>query len=132
MSRKAIAFLDLAATDLAHAKANLRTFPRHAAFTLQQASEKIIKAILSADGVAFPGTSHQLDDLVSRIPGANPFRADLLALSHLTSAATRYRYPTPHGDVPQDPPSTEMVEDLETLQLLLPEVRAWLRERKQR
>jgi HEPN domain-containing protein len=130
MSRKAIAFLDLAAADLAHAKANLRAFPRHAAFTLQQASEKIIKAILSAEGVAFPGTSHQLDDLVSRISAENPFRADLLGLGHLTSAATRYRYPTPRGDVPENPPAAEMAEDLQTLQLLLPEVRAWLRERE--
>lgn len=128
MSRKAAAFLDLAATDLAHAKANLGSFPRHAAFTLQQAAEKIIKAILSVENVAFPGTSHQLDDLVSRIPATNPFRADLLALGHLTSAATRYRYPTPRGDVPEDPSSAEMAEDLATIELLLPEVRAWLRE----
>lgn len=130
MSRKAVAFLDLATADLAHAKANLRAFPRHAAFTLQQACEKIVKAILSAEGVAFPATSHQLDALVSRISGQNPFRADLLGLSHLTSAATRYRYPTPRGDVPADPPVGEMAEDLQSLQLLLPEVRAWLRERK--
>lgn len=130
MSRKAIAFLDLAAADLAHAKANLRAFPRHAAFTLQQAAEKIIKAILSAERAAFPGASHQLDDLVSRISAQNPFRADLLGLSHLTSAATRYRYPTPRGDVPADPPAAEMAEDLKTLQLLLPEVRAWLRKRE--
>ncbi|MGH7125515.1 MAG: HEPN domain-containing protein [Stellaceae bacterium] len=130
MSRKAGAFLDLAATDLAHAKANLRAFPRHAAFTLQQAAEKIIKAVLSAESVPFLGTSHQLEDLVGRIPEKNPFRADLLALGHLTSAATRYRYPTPRGDVPEDPPAAEMVEDLEALELLLPEVRAWLREGK--
>lgn len=130
MTRKSVAFLDLAATDLAHAKANLRAFPRHAAFTIQQAAEKIIKAILSAEGVAFPGTSHQLDDLVHRISEKNPFRADLLALGHLTSAATRYRYPTPRGDVPEDPSETEMQEDLETLDLLLPEVRAWLRDGK--
>jgi HEPN domain-containing protein len=128
VNRKAIAFLDLAAADLAHAKANMRGFPRHAAFTLQQASEKIIKGILGAEAIAFPGTSYQLDDLVSRIPLSNPFRADLLALGHLTSAATRYRYPTPRGDVPEDPPATEMAEDLQSLQLLLPEVGAWLRD----
>jgi HEPN domain-containing protein len=130
MSPKAVAFLDLATADLAHAKANLRSFPRHAAFTLQQAAEKIIKAILSAEGAVFPGISHQLDDLVSRIPERNPFRADLLGLGHLTSSATRYRYPTPRGDVPEDPPAAEMREDLATLELLLPEVRAWLRERE--
>jgi HEPN domain-containing protein len=130
MSRKSVAFLDLAATDLAHAKANLHKFPRHAAFTLQQAAEKIIKAVLTAENAMFPGTSHQLDDLVSRIPATNPFRADLLGLGHLTSSATRYRYPTPRGDVPEDPSVAEMKEDLETLELLLPEVRAWLRERK--
>lgn len=130
MSRKAAAFLDLAAADLAHAKANLRNFPRHAAFTLQQAAEKTIKAILSAEKAVFPGMSHQLDDLVHRIPEKNPFRADLLALTHLTSAVTRYRYPTPGGDVPEDPSPAEMAADLATLELLLPEVRVWLRKGK--
>jgi hypothetical protein len=46
----------------------------------------------------------------------------------LTSAATKYRYPTPRGDVPEDPSAEEMATDLRTLDLLLPELRAWLRE----
>jgi HEPN domain-containing protein len=126
MNRKASTFLALAEADLAHAKDNIRSHPRHAAWSIEQAAEKLIKAILTAAGAEYPATSHQLDDLVRRVPAGNPFRPDLLELTRLTPAATRYRYPTPRGDVPEDPPTAEMAEDLERVRLLLPEVRAWL------
>jgi HEPN domain-containing protein len=128
MNRKASTFLALAEQDIGHARDNLRSHPRHAAWSIEQAAEKMVKAVLTAEGADYPATSHQLDDLVRRVTDANPFRADFLELTRLTPAATRYRYPTPRGDIPADPPMAETAEDLERVSLLLPEVRAWLAE----
>ena len=130
MSRKAHTFLALAEDDLAHARDNLVSHPRQAAWSIEQAAEKLIKAVLTTEGVDYPTTSHQLDDLVRRIPETNPFKADFLDLTRLTPAATRYRYPTPRGDLPDDPPMEEMREDLERVRLLLPQVQAWFDERR--
>lgn len=129
MSKKAESLLALAEKDLSHAADNLRAHPRHAAFSVQQAAEKLVKAILEREGVLYPSTSHQLDDLVGRIPATNPFKGDLSPLTRLTSAATKYRYPTARGDVPGDPPAAEIEEDLAAVKLLLPEVRDWIRDK---
>ena len=129
MTKKARSFLTLAKIDLDHARDNLQRHRRQAAWSVEQAAEKMIKAILTVEEIAFPATSHQLDHLVSLIPSDNPFKADLLDLTRLTSAATIYRYPTAGGDVPRDPPEKETTEDLEKIRLLLPEVEDWIRER---
>jgi len=128
MNRKVLSLLDLAARDVAHAQDNLRAHPAHAAWSIQQAAEKMIKAILGQARVSHPATTHQLDVLVALVPAGNPFRADLLDLTRLSASATKYRYPTPSGLVPEDPPLEEMVEDLRKIALLLPEVRAWIEE----
>ena len=122
--------LTLAARDLSHARDNVRKHPSHAAFSLQQAAEKMIKALLETEGVDYPFRSHQLAELVSRVPDGNPFKADLIQLTHLTSAATRYRYPTPSDDVPAEPSAEELQRDLAVLLALLPEIRDWLHERR--
>jgi len=127
--RKAGSLLDLALRDAAHARDNLERHPRHAAFSVAQAAEKMIKAVLVAETVAYPATSHQLDDLVRRLPADNPFKGDFLELTGLSAAATRYRYPTAGGDVPADPDMAEMEKDLHKVELLLPEVREWIADR---
>jgi HEPN domain-containing protein len=126
-ANKIESLLALARKDLLHAEDNVRSHPRHAHFSVQQAAEKMIKAILEREGVSYPATTHQLDDLVSRIPESNPFRGDLLPLTRLTPAATRYRYPTAWGDVPDDPSAQEVADDLAAVKLLLPEVEDWIR-----
>jgi HEPN domain-containing protein len=128
VSKKAESLLSLAEKDLAHAADNARKHPRHAAFSVQQAAEKLIKSVLEKEGVSYPSVSHQLDDLIARVPPSNPFRGDLVPLARLTSAATKYRYPTARGDVPADPPMSEIQEDMATVKALLPEVRDWVRE----
>jgi len=128
VTKKAASLLALAESDLAHAADNLRTHPRRAAFSVQQAAEKMIKAVLEKERVSYPATSHQLDDLVARVPAGNPFEGDFSPLTRLTSAATKYRYPTAWGGVPDDPPIAEIKEDIAAVKLLLPEVRDWLRE----
>ena len=130
MSKKAESLLSLAEKDLSHAADNMRTHPRHAAFSVQQAAEKLIKAILEKEGVSYPSTSHQLDVLVASVPPSNPFKGDLSPLARLTSSATKFRYPTARGDVPDDPEISEIEEDMAAVKLLLPEVRDWLREER--
>jgi HEPN domain-containing protein len=129
VTEKADSFLELAKSDFEHARDNLRKHPRQAAWSLEQAAEKMIKAVLTAEVIDYPVRSHQLDQLVSLIPAENPFKADLLDLTRLTSAATIYRYPTPGGGIPRDPPPADMIEDLRRIELLLPEVMDWIRER---
>lgn len=128
MTNRARSLVALSEKDLAHAVDNRTSHPRHAAFSIQQAAEKMIKAVLEQERVSHPTTSHQLDDLVGRVPPSNPFKADLLPLARLTSAATRYRYPTPRGEVPADPPPRELQEDIAAVRRLLPEVKDWLDE----
>jgi HEPN domain-containing protein len=130
MTKKADSLVDLAEKDISHATDNIGTHPNHAAFSVQQAAEKLIKAVLEQENITYPSTSHQLDDLVGRVPPTNPFKGDLIPLTRLTSAATKYRYPTARGGVPDDPPMSEIVEDLKSVTLLLPEIRDWLREER--
>lgn len=127
MKKKVESLLDLAERDIAHATDNLSSYPAYAAMSVQQAAEKMIKAALEVEGVSYPATSHQLDVLISHVPAANPFKADFAPLARLTSAATRYRYPTPRGEVPEDPPPVETKADMDAVKLLLPEVRDWCR-----
>lgn len=128
MNRKAASLLALAERDIHHAADNVKSHPSHAAMSVQQAAAKMIKAVLEVEGVAYPSTSHQLDLLIGFIPAANPFKGDFAPLARLTSAATKYRYPTPRGDLPPDPPASETKADMEAVKLLLPEVRTWVRQ----
>jgi HEPN domain-containing protein len=130
VKKKVASLLDLAETDLRHAADNLRSHPAHAAMSVQQAAEKMIKAALEVASVSYPATSHQLDLLVSLVPANNPFKGDFAPLARLTAVATKYRYPTARGDVPEDPPASETKADMDAVRLLLPEVRDWARAEK--
>jgi HEPN domain-containing protein len=130
VNKKAESLLRLAENDIGHAADNLRSHPAHAAMSMQQAAEKMIKAVLELENVSYPATSHQLDLLISLVPAINPFKGDFAPLARLTAAATKYRYPTARGDVPEDPPASEIRADLDAVRLLLPEVRDWAREGK--
>ncbi|HLJ63979.1 MAG TPA: HEPN domain-containing protein, partial [Stellaceae bacterium] len=127
MTKRAQSLIVIAEKDLSHATDVLRTHPQHAAFSAQQAAEKLMKAVLEREGVSYPSTTHQLFELVSLIPKTNPFRADLMPLGPLTTAATKYRYPTPRGEAPEDPDPDEIENDLARIRRLLPEIKAWLR-----
>jgi hypothetical protein len=47
--------------------------------------------------------------MVGLVPEQNPVKPQLCALEHLSVYATSYRYTTPTGRIPDDPPP-EMVE----------------------
>ena len=52
---------------------------RYAAFHCQQASEKLIKALLDHRGIEF-GAEHHLDVLVDKLPDADPWKTVLRRL----------------------------------------------------
>jgi HEPN domain-containing protein len=69
---------------------------RFAAFHLQQAAEKLVKAVrlhrrlhVTAD--------HSIARLVEQLPHDDPWRTKLAILEPLTSYATAFRYPSPTG-----------------------------------
>lgn len=89
---------------------------RPAAFHVQQAAEKLLKALLVLAGAAVPKT-HDLDRLI-RLAGADralpASAADQLAA--LTSWATIGRYPEPEEDIA--PTAEEIAEALGLLRML--------------
>lgn len=63
-----LAHADLEAAKLLHAGKN-----RYAIYHCEQAAEKIIKAVLTSEGI-HANIKHQLDEMVKQIPDANPLK----------------------------------------------------------
>lgn len=124
MTSRAAAFLALAREDLAVAKQVCEAFPRHADFAVQQAAEKLVKAVLVLENTAAPPT-HQIGYLAARLPPEHPLRADLVALDDLTPAATMYRYPSPGGRLPRARPQEAIARDINRVAELLERVTGW-------
>jgi HEPN domain-containing protein len=92
-------WLRFAGEDLRQAEAILAQHvfvPRHACWLAQQAAEKAMKAVLVAEGVAFPRT-HDLDHLRTLIPAGRAVSRTAADLSALSEYAVDARYP---GDWP--------------------------------
>lgn len=110
---KAIAaLLRIAAADLADARllAGLRS--RNAPYLCSQAAEKVVKAVLTAEGIhADRSVAHRIDLMVDLLPDANSFKARFRRIERLASYATSYRYPTPAGRIPPIPPAKRSGRD---------------------
>ena len=85
MSDRAESFLALARNDLAAAKTLQVTDPGNAAFHLQQAAEKLVKAALSIEDIPVALT-HQIGALAAMLPDDHPLRADLAAFDPFSSS----------------------------------------------
>lgn len=94
--------------------------PRQAAYFCQQCAEKIVRAILTAEGIPF-GTSHNLGQMAAALDDAHPWRAKLAALDKHSPAATRFRYPSPTGRLFNPPAPDDLRADTEELSRLLVE-----------
>jgi HEPN domain-containing protein len=92
---------DLEAAEVLQAAAN-----RNAAYHLEQAAEKIIKAILTSEG-QHAGIGHQLDAMVRALPDEHPMKKSLGDLVELQAFATTFRYGTPVGRVQPPLPATD-------------------------
>ncbi|MBI5131474.1 MAG: HEPN domain-containing protein [Rhodopseudomonas palustris] len=114
MSSAAGSWLNLAKQDALAARKLLQPPPSlpHAAYFVQQAAEKAIKAQLIHLGIDFPrhgGRGHDLVALAGLVPPADPMKMMCEALAAVTPWATAFRYPS-------DDPATELrltVQDVE-------------------
>lgn len=93
----ALRWLRFARADLGTARRLLRDAaipPHHACLHSQQAAEKALKALLRADGIAFPPI-HDLDHLLDLLPETPVPPAPRPHLERLTDWHIEARYPGP-------------------------------------
>jgi HEPN domain-containing protein len=84
--------LRIASEDLEGAKVLGHAGNRNAIYLCEQAAEKIIRAVVTAEG-KHAGIKHDLAEIVDLIPNENPLKTDLRAVEHLAKYATAFRYP---------------------------------------
>jgi HEPN domain-containing protein len=95
--RVLVAYLDDAELDMDAARRLSADPPnRLAAFHLQQAAEKLVKAVRIARGLRITA-DHSIAFLLEELPTDDAWRAKLAVLEPLSSYATSYRYPSPIG-----------------------------------
>ena len=92
----------LAEEDLEAARLLKGAVPRRAAFFLQQAAEKVGKAVLIREGID-PVRIHAIGRLAAELPDTHPLKTELMALDRLSVYATATRYPLPTGRLPRAP-----------------------------
>lgn len=129
MTRHVTSYITLAKEDLAVAAKLMADHPRHAAFNIEQAAEKLLKAVLTAEGIRFPASHHQLGALAALLPEAHLWRADLMAFDDFTSYATALRYPKPGGGLPSDPEDADLKQGWAEVSALVGEIEDWCRDR---
>lgn len=113
--RRIAAFFDLADRGLKSADALLRNGQlEDAAYFAQQIVERVARALLTKAGIPF-GTSHNLGQMASALPAGRPFKSRINKFDELSSAATKYRYPTSSGWLQEAP-------DIEGLRKILDDV----------
>jgi HEPN domain-containing protein len=125
----AASFIALAKEDLAVARKLLADHPRHSAFAIEQAAEKLLKAVLTTEGIVFSASHHQLGRLAELLPAEHLWRADLMAFDSYTSYATATRYPRPGGGMPQVPSREILEAGMKEVASLVGEIEDWCRER---
>ncbi|RAU19991.1 hypothetical protein CU669_20740 [Paramagnetospirillum kuznetsovii] len=127
-----LSFLQLAKDDLAVSKALRDSFPRHSAFHLEQAAEKLVKAVLAAEG-------HNLNDkkfhhhniarmINDGLLDSHEWRADLMAFDEFTSYATLTRYPST-GFLPTGPENAALNDGIEKVAALIEPIEEWCNEK---
>ena len=111
-----IARQDLDGARLLNAAAN-----RNAAYLCEQAAEKLIRAVLTSEGIQ-AGIRHELPDMVAKVPDENPVKPLLRAIEHLDAYATAYRYPSPRGRVRMPPTPIALDQDIAKIGAALVEI----------
>ncbi len=114
--------------DLTAARQLLAGVPRAAAFHLQQAAEKLVKAILSAENIHV-GADHDIGQLIGKLPEGHDWRLDLAELTYLSRFATAFRYPSPSGRVAPAPDRGELERYEALIRTLADEAEGWCRAR---
>ena len=97
-SRRVAAFLKLADREIASARHLLAVAPEHAAYFTQQAVEKLLRAVLEFEAKP-AGATHNLRLLAEILSRTHPLHDAFMTFDVLSSASTRFRYPTEFGDL---------------------------------
>lgn len=111
-------YLRIAREDLDDAIALAGRGSRNAVYHLEQAAEKVVRAILTSEG-KHGGIGHHIGQMVDQIPDENPLKMRLRAIEHLAGYATAYRYPSPVGRVKTAPTREEFERDARVLSEVL-------------
>jgi HEPN domain-containing protein len=125
VDKRVRAYLELAGKDADAADLLLAGGNRYSAYHVQQAVEKITKALLLVRGIE-AGIEHRLEELFKRFPSGDGWPAHLLPLVSYSAYATAFRYPTPGGRIPADPPADALRRDIVLLRQLIDAVSAEL------
>ena len=123
-------FIELARQDIDAAKKLVREADHsgRAAFFVEQAAEKMIKAVLSVEGIIYPASHHQLGVLAALLPPDHEWRTDFSSFDAFTSFATKFRYPTSSGKLPINPAASDVSEYIEEVAAILDDVLDWCRD----
>lgn len=122
---RVVSFVALAEEDLEAARLLTVAVPRQAAFFLQQAAEKVGKAMLIRDGVD-PVRIHAIGKLAAELSDTHPLKAELMALDRLSVYATATRYPSPTGKLPRVPDQARIESEIRAVADLLDRARSFL------
>jgi HEPN domain-containing protein len=123
--KRIAAFLAIAEEELQAARMLAEPLPRQAAFFLQQAAEKVARAVLTREGIN-AGISHSLRYLGEAMPAGHALRLRIIALDRLSSAATRLRYPSEVGRVAPAPLAGALQVDIGEIAALIEDARRHL------
>lgn len=116
-------YVRIAKQDLDGARLLNRAANRNAAYLCEQAAEKLIRAVLTSEGIQ-GGVRHELPDMVAKITDENPVKPLLRAIEHLDAYATAYRYPSPRGRVKTAPTPADIDQDIVKIDDALVEIAA--------
>lgn len=115
-------FLRIACEDLRDARVLAAHDSRNAIYLCEQAAEKVIRAVIAAEG-KHAGIRHSLRQMIDdHVPNENPVRASLIEIAVLEFYATAYRYPTPEGRIPTPPVGEKFAELANKVEAVLREV----------
>jgi HEPN domain-containing protein len=115
--------LRIAKEDLEAAKTLANAGSRSAAYHLEQAAEKILKAIVTSELVEpIPRKDqHNLSAFVAKIPDSNPLKPKCSDIADLSRYATSYRYTTSEGNIPKAPSANYVTDKINKISSLLTE-----------
>ena len=118
-SRRLSALVTAAERDIGAAHRLLPDMPDQAIFHVQQAAEKLTRAVCEREDLPV-GRTHNIGQAAAMLPDGHVFKEDLLGLDNLSAAATAWRYPSPGGWFPADPDPTDVTATLSDIEALLP------------
>jgi HEPN domain-containing protein len=125
VEKRVAAYLELASKDADAVHLLVTGGNRFAAYHLQQALEKVVKAVLLAKGIE-AGIEHRLEELLKRFPPLDEWPKRIAPLVSYSAFATAFRYPTPGGRIPADLPEATVRRDLVVVTELIALARAEL------